>query len=146
MSKSIFVIVSLLFALLAAAVAAKNLKIDEKKTHEAWIEHRDAWIAQDLDRLAKGCTNDTLLIVNENTWFGTNNGKRVFSQIFKIVNQGDFVVDQLTVKRDIIYITWTCTIKGQAYFGTDTFIVDDKYKIKAQTVGSPLYRAYPIRK
>ncbi|KAL0485945.1 hypothetical protein AKO1_001699 [Acrasis kona] len=143
--RSTILCISLLASLLIACIIAKPM-IDEKKTLEAWNEHKDAWIAQDLDRLAKGCTNDTLLIVNENTWFGTDSGKKVFSQIFKIVNQGDFVVDQVTVKRDLIYITWTCTIKDQAYFGTDTFIVDDKYKIKAQTVGSPLYRAYPIHK
>lgn len=111
---------------------------------ETWQHHIDAWEQRDVDAIAQDYTENSLLILNGNTFRGTDAIKEVFRQLFTIFDSGENRIDPVIIEDRIIYITWHFRPTAQEeFFGTDTFVIEHG-KISVQTIASPLYHSFPI--
>ncbi|MEQ8958849.1 MAG: nuclear transport factor 2 family protein [Coleofasciculus sp. C2-GNP5-27] len=115
-------------------------------TTTVWDEHIQAWDADDLDAIMVHYTEDSVMIVNNTVYKGTEAIRKVFDHLFKLFNNGTNKIDPAVIAGEIIYITWHFqpeAEQGKEYYGTDTFVVQNGL-IKYQTIASLLYEKYPV--
>lgn len=113
-------------------------------TNEVWTHHIEAWQARSLEAIVSDYNEDSVLILNNQVFKGTNAIKNVFTQLFGIFDHGQNRIDTPVRPGRIVYITWHFTPTGESeFFGTDTFIIEQG-KIAVQTIASPLYDKFPI--
>lgn len=113
-------------------------------TNEVWTHHIEAWQARSLEAIVSDYNEDSVLILNNQVFKGTNAIKNVFTQLFGIFDHGQNRIDTPVSPGRIVYITWHFTPTGESeFFGTDTFIIEQG-KIAVQTIASPLYDKFPI--
>lgn len=115
-------------------------------TADVWQRHIDAWGKRDLDAIMSDYRENAVLVLNNQTYEGRPEIRKVFQRLFEIFDQGEQRVDTPTIKDRLVYITWHFTSRGQqTLFGTDTFVVEDN-AISYQTIASPLFDEYPVPK
>ena len=113
-------------------------------TDDVWTHHIDVWVARDLDGIVSDYTDDSVLILNNKLYLGTDEIRNVFSQLFSIFDNGDNVIDEPIVLDRYVYIIWHFTPNGGTeHYGTDTFLIEDGV-ITLQTIASTLYDEFPI--
>lgn len=115
-----------------------------KTTDEVWQHHLDAWGKQSVKDIVKDYDDKSTLILNNQIFKGEEAIGHVFTQLFKIFNQGTSRIDTPVIQDRFVYLIWYLTPKGQSEFlGTDTFVVEDG-KISLQTITSPIFKIYPV--
>ena len=132
----------------AAAMVVCSLFASEysyaQSTHDIWNHHIQAWTARSADGIVADYSDDSVLVVNNQTYPGIGEIRNAFTQLFKIFDNGQNRIDTPTIFDRIVYITWHFTPNEKLeQYGTDTFVIE-KGKIVFQTIASPLYDLYPI--
>jgi ketosteroid isomerase-like protein len=113
-------------------------------TAEVWKHHIDAWQTKSLDAIVSDYTENSVVVLNNQSFKGINAIRKVFSQLFTIFENGKNIIDTPVLFDRFVYITWHLSLKGEdEQFGTDTFVIENG-KIIVQTIGSPLYYTHPV--
>ncbi|GLW18606.1 hypothetical protein Stsp01_53490 [Streptomyces sp. NBRC 13847] len=129
---------------LRGATAAQASEATTRATEGVWKRHIEAWGHHDLDAIMRDYNKDAVLVLNNQTYVGKAEIRKVFERLFEIFGQGENPIDTPTIKDRIVYITWHFAPNGrQAVFGTDSFVIEDD-AISYQTIASPLYETYPV--
>lgn len=130
--------------LLGVALFASNARA--ASTKDVWAHHIRAWEARSVSDIVADYSDDSILILHNQTFKGKDEIANVFSQLFTIFENGSNVIDTPVLRDRLVYITWHFTPAGESeFFGTDTFVIEHG-KILLQTIASPLYVAHPIIK
>jgi len=138
------VLKSLLGALLITLTSSSAFAGSQRTTAEVWSHHIEAWESRDLTAIASDYDSESVMIVNGKTFKGRAEIEQVFSQLFRIFDQGVNRIDPPTLDGRIVYLTWHFTPVGDVeYYGTDTFIVENGV-IEVQTIASPLYDKFRV--
>ena len=113
---------------------------------EIWEHHIEAWGTQDLDTILEDYTDTSLLVINGQEFLGKNEIRIVFARLFEIFDGGENTISPVLIRDSLVYITWMYQPLNseRPFFGTDTFLIEEG-KIRIQTIGSALYRTYPIQ-
>lgn len=113
-------------------------------TAQVWEHHRNAWQAKSLDAIVADYTDNSIVVLNNQSFKGIKAIRGVFSQLFTIFETGVNTIDTPVLFDRFVYITWHLRLNGEGErFGTDTFVIENG-KIVVQTIGSPLYYAHPV--
>lgn len=115
------------------------------ETKKVWAEHIQAWDARDLDGIMVHYTEESIMIVNNRVYRGTQAIRKVFQHLYNLFDNGENIITPAVIEEQVIYITWNFTpTNNSEYFGTDSFVVQ-KGMIKYQTIASKLYDTYPVK-
>jgi hypothetical protein len=113
-------------------------------TAGVWEHHKNAWQAKSLDAIVSDYTENSIVILNNQSFKGVKAIRKVFSQLFTIFDNGVNTIDTPVLFDRFVYITWHLKLNdGGEQFGTDTFVIENG-KIVVQTIGSPLYYTHPV--
>lgn len=138
--KTLLSTLALVGAMLLTSLGVANAQT----TDDVWQHHIDAWVARDLDGIVSDYTDDSVLILNNEIYQGTDEIRNVFAQLFEIFDHGDNIIDEPIVLDRYVYIIWHFTPEGSTeHYGTDTFLIEDGI-ITLQTIASTLYDEFPI--
>jgi hypothetical protein len=114
-------------------------------TNEVWNHHIQAWEARSVEAIVSDYSDKSALVLNNQIFKGQEQIAHVFTQLFKIFDDGVNRIDTPVLFDRFVYITWHFTPSGnEEVFGTDTFVIEDG-KIVLQTIASKLYDAYPVK-
>jgi predicted SnoaL-like aldol condensation-catalyzing enzyme len=115
-----------------------------RSTTEVWAHHIEAWEARSVEDIVSDYSDDSVLVLNNQTFEGRDQIAHVFTQLFKIFDAGVNRIDTPILFDRFVYITWNYTPTGNhEFFGTDTFVIEDG-KISLQTIASTLYNEFPV--
>jgi hypothetical protein len=134
-----------LFSALATLLIATSVHAAPPSTQDIWRHHIQAWEARDLAAITSDYTENSVLILNNQTFRGKAAITSVFRQLFQIFGGGQNLVDRPTIDGRTVYITWHFTPTGEGtVFGSDSFVIENG-KIQIQTIASELYIGRPVK-
>ena len=106
-------------------------------TQEVFDHHVQAFGARDVQMTLEDFREDSLVIVNGETYRGLDAIAAVFTAVYAdLPADCKFELTDCVVHDRYVYIIWNAESDSVAYeFATDTFLIEDG-KISVQTVGA----------
>ena len=121
-----------------------GLFAQERTTEEVYSHHADAFLNQDIDKLMKDYSENSVLITPDGKIFkGMEEIRATFEYAFSEVfpPQTRLDVSKQVIEGELVFVIYTATDEatGEMFmpFATDTFIIQDG-KIKYQTVAAEM--------
>ena len=104
-------------------------------TQEVWDHHVGGFVARDVPMVVEDYTEDSILIVNGETYTGTNAIGKWFADLFvELPKDCAFDLTHCIVLDKNVYIIWNAESDTMVYeFVSDTFTIEDG-KISLQTI------------
>ena len=131
-----------LVTLIATSFGASIARAES--TENTWKHHIQAWEARSVSAIVSDYSDESVLVLNNQIFKGREEITTVFTQLFRIFDNGSNRIDTPLLFDRFVYITWHFSPTNKPeFFGTDTFVIEDG-KIILQTIASPLYELYPI--
>ena len=113
-------------------------------TEGGWNHHIKAWEARSIEQIVSDYSDESVLVLNNRIFKGREEIAHVFSQLFRIFDNGVNRIDTPVVLDRFVYITWHFTPTGGGeHYGTDTFVIENG-KIVLQTIASSVYELLPV--
>lgn len=116
----------------------------ERTTEEVYGHHADAFLSQDIDKLMKDYSENSVLITPDGKIYKgmeeiRETFKYAFSEVFPPQTRLD--VSKLVIEGEVVFVIYSATDEstGEVFmpFATDTFIIQDG-KIKYQTIAAEM--------